>query len=329
MAKKQKPFLPDYIVTPGDILADYLKEASMTQKELSLRTRLTAKTINAIIKGKAVISPETATKLEMVFGNPVHFWLNLESLYQADRLRLSQNSNLEESIEWLKKLPINFMKKYCWISGSTNKQELVEQVLKFFGVDSSESFYNVWASCEVVYRQLPRGEISKESIFAWLRKGEIDAKKINLQTYDHIKFQQALHEIRSLTREENPQIFVVKAVDICASAGVAVVFVPEPPNTYVCGATRWIGGNPIIQLSLRYKTNDHLWFAFFHEAGHIIKHGRKEFFIEFVNKSTEEKEKEADLFASDQLIPPNLFRRFILRNKPKPTFLISNNLLVK
>jgi hypothetical protein len=54
-----------------------------------------------------------------------------------------------------------------------------------------------------------------------------------------------------------------------------VVFVPELPRTGTWGATRWLGDRAAIQLSLRYKSNDHLWFTFFHEAGHILKHGRK------------------------------------------------------
>jgi hypothetical protein len=32
-------------------------------------------------------------------------------------------------------------------------------------------------------------------------------------------------------------------------------------------------------LSLRHKTNDHLWFAFFHEIAHILKH-KKQLFLE-------------------------------------------------
>ncbi len=35
-----------------------------------------------------------------------------------------------------------------------------------------------------------------------------------------------------------------------------------------------------IRLSLRHKTDDHLWFTFFHEAGHILLHGKRLTFIE-------------------------------------------------
>jgi hypothetical protein len=37
-------------------------------------------------------------------------------------------------------------------------------------------------------------------------------------------------------------------------------------------ANRLSPGKALIQLSLRYKTNDHLWFSLFHEAGHVLLH---------------------------------------------------------
>ncbi len=96
---------------------------------------------------------------------------------------------------------------------------------------------------------------------------------------------------------------------LCASTEVAVVFIPEFPKAGVYCATRWLGDKAVIQLILRYKSNDHLWFTFFHETGHIIKHGRKEIFIEG-NGMDSEKEEEANAFARDRLIPPADYRRF-------------------
>jgi len=93
-----------------------------------------------------------------------------------------------------------------------------------------------------------------------------------------------------------------------------VVFVPGLPKTGLSGATRWL--NPekaLIQLSLRYKTNDHLWFTFFHEAGHILLHGKKELFLEGANGMDEEREAEANAFSRDLLIPPRAWRSFIER----------------
>ncbi|MCK5689276.1 hypothetical protein KAI87_08400 [Myxococcota bacterium] len=51
---------------------------------------------------------------------------------------------------------------------------------------------------------------------------------------------------------ESPDVFLTTLIEECASAGVAVVFVPELPKTRVSGCTRWLGNKAVIQLSLRY-----------------------------------------------------------------------------
>jgi hypothetical protein len=68
---------------------------------------------------------------------------------------------------------------------------------------------------------------------------------------------------------------------IRARPGVAVALVPHPQGCPVWGATRWIAPErAVLQLSLRYKTNDHLWFPIFHGAAHILRHGKKLLFLE-------------------------------------------------
>ncbi|MCX7144318.1 MAG: ImmA/IrrE family metallo-endopeptidase, partial [Proteobacteria bacterium] len=136
---------------------------------------------------------------------------------------------------------------------------------------------------------------------------------IQCAPYDRSKFRQALDEIRALTIG-SPEVFVPRMQELSAKAGVAVVFVRALPKTGVSGATRWLSTQKaLIQLSLRYKTDDHLWFTFFHEAGHILLHGKKEFFLEGTNGLDESKESEANEFAQFELIPRKAFSGFLER----------------
>ena len=114
---------------------------------------------------------------------------------------------------------------------------------------------------------------------------------------------------RDLDREIAPTV-----QSICSASGVAVVFVPEIPGTSVWGATRWLSpARALMQLSLRYKTDDHLWFTFFHEAGHILLHGKRDLFVEEDQQEKSNKETEANSFARDWLIPPPQYRAFCRR----------------
>jgi len=302
-------YVPDYLVPPGEVLEDYLKAFGMTQAELADRTGLTKKTINRIIKGKAPITSETALKLECSLGRPAHFWNNLERQFQENRTRIAEEKRLQSYLDWLKKIPVAHLTKLGWIPKTSDKISQLKEVLRFFGIASPEQWATVWREHQVAYRQTQRFETCAESVSAWLRKGEIEARQILRSSFDGRRFQEVLDVIRGLT-VETPPVFQQRLVNLCAPAGVAVVFIPELPKTGVYGATRWLGDKAVIQLSLRYKSNDHLWFTFFHEAGHIIKHGRKEIFIEG-NGMDSEKEEEANAFARDRLIPPADYRRFI------------------
>ena len=57
----------------------------------------------------------------------------------------------------------------------------------------------------------------------------------------------------------------------------------------------------LVQLSVRHKRNDHLWFALFHELAHVLFHGKKEVFVEYKLRhdgGRMDEELEANNFAS-------------------------------
>jgi Zn-dependent peptidase ImmA (M78 family) len=87
--------------------------------------------------------------------------------------------------------------------------------------------------------------------------------------------------------------------------------VPELSGSRACGATRWISPEKaLIQLSLRYKTADHLWFTFFHECAHLLLHGKKLVFLEGASFDGRPEEEEANRWAANFLIPLADFKRF-------------------
>ena len=245
---------------------------------------------------------------------PAHFWSNLERQYQDDQTRLAENERMASYLEWLKRVPVAAMAKLGWVPKLSNKYEQLDTVLRFFSVASPVQWQKVWSEYQVAYRQTSRFETCAEAVSAWLRQGEIQAQQIKCAPFDRKGFLAILDEIRDLTRR-TPDVFEPRLEELCASVGVAVVFVPELPKTGVYGATRWMGDKAVIQLSLRYKSNDHLWFTFFHEAGHILKHGKKDIFIEG-NGLGCEKEEEANAFARDKLIPPSQMRRLLEGGRP-------------
>jgi len=297
-------YLPDQVSLPGETLQEVLDDRQMSQAELAERTGRPKKTINEIVKGKAAITAETALQLERVLGIPASFWNNLERNYQEYVARRQEEALLEESTDWLEQVPVKTLEKYGWIERQSRQVDKVREVLSFFGVASPSEWAQVFQVPQASFRHSLAFQSEPGALAAWLRKGELEAQGIRCAPFDKGRFQSALAKARALTVEE-PEVFVPKLTSLCAAGGVAVVFVRELPKCRVHGATRWTSPNKaLIQLSLRYKTNDHLWFSFFHEAGHILLHGKRLIFIEAGRASTGPEEEEANRFASDLLIPP-------------------------
>lgn len=312
-------FLPDYVSPPGDTLLEILNEQGMTQVELATRTGRPKKTINELIKGKAILTPETALQFEYVLGIPARFWNSREQQYREALARLEGKERLKLQTEWLKSFPMSKMIQHGWILDKKDKVGQLETLLSFFGIASSEQWENLWKTrVDVAFRKSESYKSDPGALTSWLRKGEIEAQKITCAKYQRATFEKTLQQIRSLTLAP-PEVFQPKVQELCANAGVALVFIPQLPKTCASGATHWLSTDKaLIQLSLRYKTDDHLWFSFFHEAGHILLHRKRDFFVEFNGKQEKTAiEIEADVFAANCLIPQLQYEAFIKAHAQK------------
>jgi len=305
MTESVETFQPDWVSHPGETVADLLDERGWSQVELAARTGFTRKHINELVAGKAPLSPETALKLEATIGGTVRFWLAREAHYREGLLRKSSELALSSQTDWLRELPVIDMVRFGWIKRAPTLGSQVGECLRFFGVATVDAWREKYMKPLAAFRSSQAVTKKVGAIAAWLRQGEREATAAACGAFDEARFRQLLSsEIRKLTRESNPAVFVPRLLAMCAQTGVATVFVRAPKGCPAYGATRWVSSDrAILQLSLRYKTNDHLWFTFFHEAGHIVLHGRQ-LFIEGAGAIDNEHEDEADRFASDVLIPP-------------------------
>ena len=297
-------YRPDHVSPPGETLQEVLDKRQMSQADLAARTGRPRKTINEIIKGKTAITPETALQFERVLGVPASFWNNLERNYREHLARKEEEELLRESAEWLERIPVWELIERSWIEKREGWVEQAREVLNFFGVASPAEWRVVFEVPQGNFRRSTAFESDAGALAAWLRKGVIEAQKIECRPFDRETFQAALEEARSLTVRA-PEEYLARLVDICAAAGVAVVYVRELNRCRAYGATRWLSPiKALIQLSLRYKRVDHFWFTFFHEAAHLLFHGKRLTFVEASHDGSTEEEQEANQFAADFLIPP-------------------------
>jgi addiction module HigA family antidote len=321
-------YRPDKVSAPGVTLLDILEERGMTQAELSERTGRPLKTINEIVKGKTAITSETAIQFERVLGTPAEFWNQREANYRVYLARQKELESFAKQKDWIKQFPIKEMKIRGWLQNCSDSiASQMISILNFFGVATPEQWELGWTQKRLAFRKSMNLKSDIGAISAWLRQGEIEGEKIQCKPFNKERLLASLDHIRELTTEKNPEIFIPKLTDICADCGIAVVFVRPFSKVPVYGASCWLNSEKaLVQLSLRGKTADILWFTIFHEIGHIIKHSKKEFFIEIENKSVKKssEELEADEYATETLIPTSSLNEWLKKTNKLNATVISN-----
>jgi len=306
MEQNKHSYKPNRISPPGDTLLELLEGKEMLQTDLARRIGRPVKTINEIIKGKAAITSETAIQLERALGVPAEFWNQREANYRAYLASQKELDRLSAQKDWLKKFPIKEMLKRAWFQCSNDITDQMICLLNFFGVATPEQWADGWTKRKLAFRKATNVNNNIGAISVWLRQGEIEGHNTRCQPFNKELLLSSIDIIRQLTLEQDSHIFIPQLQEICSACGIAVVFVQPFQNVPIYGASYWLSPDKaLIQLSLRGKTADILWFTIFHELGHIIKHSKKEFFIEIDDKSEFKSadEIEADQYASEVLVP--------------------------
>jgi addiction module HigA family antidote len=296
---KQNEYFPQSVPHPGTTLAEKLEELGMGPKEFAVRTGKPEKTVTAILKGTSSITPDMAVLFENVLHIPAHFWLNKQQRYDEFVARSKSQVTVKSAVDWAKNFPFAEMAKKGWLPELTKIEEKTEALFKFFRISNPEAWddYYIGQKLLVDFRISLNSTHESYAISAWLRQGEIAAEAIKAPAYDEKEFRNSLNEIKFLMASESQSF--KKLQEICLKCGVKLLYTPCLPKAPINGSTRWINDVPLIQLSGRYNRIDIFWFTFFHEAGHILLHGKKDIFLEEVDYEGKDnsKEDEADAFA--------------------------------
>jgi len=296
---ERHPFQPDYAIPPGETLRDLLAEMNLSQTELAARAGLSTKHVSQIMQGVAPITLETAIALDRITGVPARVWNRREADYREALLRSKPRVLTDDDKEWLKSLPLSELKKRECIPAEKDQGRLFDAVLSFFGVADRAAYDRVWKAPVASFRRSGAYRSSPGSVVSWLRIAQLAAQDPKAEPYSASAFRRVLLQIRSLSKDGDPN----RIVEMCASAGVVVVFVPEVKGCRISGAAWWASpSRAVIALSDRYKKDDRFWFSFFHEAAHILLHSKKETFVDD-GTDDDEIEEEANTFGADFLIP--------------------------
>ena len=291
---------PDYVVPTGDFIEEWMEEEGINAAELARRLDVSRKHVSELLRGKAPLSHDMALRLENTTGVPARIWNLHETGYQAALARKAADAKLIAQYDLAKEFPLGYLRKHSFITApARDKARTVRGLLQFFGISSMDAFQTTWKQGAVAYRRSAVGHHDPHRLATWLRAAERSCTLGDFPAYDRGKLEAALPELRSLTVKDPVQA-ILKAQALLRDCGVALTLVPAVPGLGTHGATRWIHGHPLVQLSDLWKCDDQLWFTLFHEIAHVLLHESNGLYL---NNDHDNLEKEANAYASRFLVP--------------------------
>ncbi|EKS39843.1 ImmA/IrrE family metallo-endopeptidase [Afipia broomeae] len=299
-------FHPNWFSKPGDTLSNLLSRKSVTLDAFAKDTDWGVDRVRGLLEGSIKIDDSIAAKLAHHLGGTKQFWLNRQASYDKALNRAVDSVPVAERDLWLKQFPQSDIASYGWVNKSVNRKEALKAYLSYFSVNGPSEWHSRYATIfeDFAFRTSPSMQSKIGPLSAWLRRGEIEADLLQCKPLSISTLKSNVDDMRKLTKVKNPTYFLPRLRNLCADAGVAVVFVRAPSGCRASGATRYLSSDKaMIILSFRHLSDDQFWFTFFHELGHVILHSPSQTFVDDGMEGKSEQEIEANAFAADILVP--------------------------
>ena len=294
-------FRPDWVSPPGETISDILFEKALRPEDLAAALGQTTQAAHALLRGEVTITLGLARSLVAFLGGSIEFWMTRDLQYRDDLIERQKTS-----ASWLSRLPLTDMTKFGWLKAPLHPSTRLDACLNFFGVNTVREWEATYEHLHkhTAFRTSASLESRAEAVAAWLRQGERQGTLENCGLWNPAGFKASLSQIRKLTKIKTPSLFLPKLQRYCVRNGVVASVVRAPDGCRASGAARFLSTSKAqIVLSFRYLTDDHFWFTFFHEAGHLILHRNQRLFLEGIGDESSEQETQANEFASQTLVP--------------------------
>lgn len=303
----------DYIIHPGDTLAEVMEDRDMTQRELAVRTGMSEKHISTVIHGKKNISAAFARKLEYALGIETSFWMNLQANYDREILEFEELNNItEKELNILKNLKevSKVWSSLGWLDKGANPAAMILDYRMILGISNLLDIPKI--SYTAAYRaQSKNANVDPYVLFAWQRMCELLTKENEIaDEVDVDKLRLSIPEIKKVMFMRVDQIQKILS-EIFSDCGIAFRIVPHFTGAPVQGFIKKTEeGALILCMTLRQKFADIFWFTLFHEIAHILNGDTKHAFIDFDSVSGT-MEAKADRMAGELLINSEEYEAFV------------------
>lgn len=294
---------------PGYYIKEIIEDSQLTQEDFAKKLGTTPKNLSLLIRGEQKLSVDMAVKLSRMLGTSIEYWLNTQKTFDVLIAKFKSDKELEEERNIFKSLDYNyFIENFNLPKLSRQIDKQIEQVRKLLNIATLSVLSK--PDLSVNFRSA-NSTIQPNNIIranAMVQLALYRASKINAPAFNRKLFEKAIQYALTLTKRHKDFFPLLKNAFL--KAGVILIVLPNISGSKINGATKRIGRSIMLMVNDRRLFSDIFWFTLFHEIGHIMNN---DYGISF-DKDTGEKEKAANQYAADHLIPPMQYQKFLSQN---------------
>lgn len=303
------------IAAPDPISAIKFRMEQAGLKQADLVPYIGSKSkVSEVLSGCRALSLNMIRKLVDGLGIPAEVLIK-------DSVKKSSNSAITE---YEKRFPFTEMFKLGWFSDffqgklSDAKEHCGELLAKFIGPFDITKYEHTYA-LNRKSSAFKENENTHDLLLAWRIRVMNVATKEKLNHWNKECLSEAFFEnLIHLSYLSNGPLL---AKEYLNKAGIHLIIEKHLDKTHLDGSSMFLpDGSPLIALTLRYDRLDSFWFTLCHELAHIKLHfdnTEAAFFDDMTNEFIQKKEREADKYAKEMLIPQKIWKIAGLNSKSK------------
>ncbi|MDZ4757332.1 MAG: HigA family addiction module antitoxin [Bacteroidota bacterium] len=306
---------PAIAIHPGEMLLDELNTRGIKQKDFAALIGMANTQLNEVIKGKRNITADFALLIGKALKMDALLWMNLQMNYDLNLAKINDKNKakLEAIGTWQMvetMIPAAYFKKQGIISG-----DIANDLLRIKDIYQINYFDELPQKNSELshYRKSEKLSVDKINLAGWTHLVHYKASSIRVAEFDSRSKDSLIAKLKAvLVKNKNT---VIEAARVLAEYGIKLQVLPHPEKCAVDGISFWSNGNPAIGLSVRHQRIDNFAFTLLHELGHVYLHltsDNEAQFIDMENNVVNDKEKEADEFATEHLIDKANWKQFYI-----------------
>ena len=309
MATRSNRLVPARAIHPGEILREELQERGIKQKDFAQSIGVQPTHLNEFIKGKRNLNEDLAMKLETQLGIPYKTWMNLHNGYMyeckvLDEKRTEEQYALqfEDACTNIFNIQALYKRLGLMMLSCSERVKRLKELFSFDLLSSNELRMQVTG----MYKHSEKVQMDEKNMLTWLILNKLEISRI--QPLDNYQKENAMKAAEDIARMANERILTTESIKECLNRyGISYINVEKLDQTPIDAYSTFSGDMPVITVTYRYNDMDKLAFDILHELCHIDRHfseGNKAFIsIEGIEYSNDPREKEANEFARQMLIP--------------------------